>query len=270
MKTSRRFLAICALFICLLAGKPAAWAENGSQIILRVMCYNIRHGLGMDNVIDLERTANAIRAWNPDLVAIQEVDRWTTRVNQADQAKILAEKLEMYSVFGKSIDHQGGDYGLLILSRFPILEHRMVFLPREDQREQRSLQIARIGIPDANGKIIHLANTHMSAGVAGQRAREAQIDMILSVLSEIREPVIFVGDINARPDNVVISRILETWTDAADPVSDKYVTPETHCRFGRIDYIFYRATDPLTLLESGMIADPITSDHQPVIAVFAF
>lgn len=250
----------------MLSGRPA-WAEDESPTVLRILCYNIRHGRGMDEVVNLTRTANVIKAWNPDLVAVQEVDRGTQRTDKVDQPKILAEKLGMHCVFGKAIDHQGGDYGLVILSRFPILEDRMVFLPQEGQREQRGLQIATIGIPDAKGKVIRLANTHLGLT---QTEREAQIDKIISLLPEGGTPVILAGDFNARPDSTVVARLLSTWKEATDPASGKYITPEVSSLFGRIDYIFFRAKDPFTILESGTIDDTITSDHKPVFAVLTF
>ena len=270
MKTHRYFL-ICILLLYVLADRPAVQAQSesapsDSQTVLRVMCYNIRHGRGMDDVVDLTRTANAIKAWNPDVVAVQEVDRNTARTNRTDQPKILAEKLGMHYAFGKAIDHQGGDYGLLILSRFPILDHQMILLPQEGQREQRGLQIARIGIPDATGKIIRLANTHLGLS---QTEREAQFDKIKVLLSEGDEPVILAGDFNVRPNNPLVVNLLETWKDADDPALGKNVTPNVQSRFGRIDYIFFRADDPFEVLESGTINDSITSDHMPIFSIFA-
>ena len=87
---------ISALLFCTLANKPVALGESESQTLLRVMCFNIQHGRGMDNVVGLTRTANAIRAWTPDLVAVQEVDRGTARTSRVDQPKVLAELLGMY------------------------------------------------------------------------------------------------------------------------------------------------------------------------------
>src|SRR6185503_4310158 len=58
---------------------------------LRVMSYNIHHGIGMDRRVDLSRTIETIRAAKPDLVALQELDRKTNRANQVDQLQALAE-----------------------------------------------------------------------------------------------------------------------------------------------------------------------------------
>jgi len=237
--------------------------EDDTKIVLRVLCYNIQHGRGMDNVVNLERTANAIKAWNPDLVAVQEVDKDTQRTN-ADQPKLLAEMLKMHYVFGKAIDYRGGEYGLVVLSRFPILEHQMVLLPPDVQPEQRGVLIAKIGIPDAQGKVIRFASTHLS--VAAQSERDVQAAKIDTLLSEGIEPTIVAGDFNARPDNNAVVRFLSNWKDAADPALGKNVTPD---RPRRIDYIFFRSKDPFEVIESRTILDEMTSDHMPIFSILS-
>jgi endonuclease/exonuclease/phosphatase family metal-dependent hydrolase len=261
--TTKHYCLFFILFFCVIAVEQVR-AEDGSKTVLRILCYNIQHGRGMDNAVNLTRTANVIKEWKPDLVAVQEVDRNTQRTDGVDQAKILAELLGMHYVFGKAIDYQGGDYGILILSRFPILEHQMVLLPPEEApQEKRGVLVARIGIPDSKGKIIRFACTHMSTV---QSERLEQIDKIDAVLSEGSEPTILAGDINARPTNGVITRFLPNWTDTAAPTLGKHVTPD---RPDRIDYIFFRKKDPFDVLESRTINDTITSDHKPIFSILS-
>ena len=52
------------LIIFLLSLMPA-WGQ-------RIMSYNIQHGHGMDDQVNLERTAELIRSENLDIVALQE------------------------------------------------------------------------------------------------------------------------------------------------------------------------------------------------------
>ena len=267
-KDSIRWRMFCILFVPLYLGTLLAEpvrAEEVQKSVLRIMCYNIRHGRGMDDIVNLERTGNVIKEWNPDLVALQEVDKNTRRTNNTDQAKLLAEQLEMHVVFGKAIPYQGGAYGLAILSRFPILEHQMVLLPPDVQQEQRGVLIAKIGIPDAKGKVIRFASTHLS--VASHEERAVQIEKIDTLFSEGSEPVIVAGDFNTRPQNESIIRFLKNWKDAADPALGKNVTLLSP---RRIDYIFLRAKDSWEVLESRTIDDKITSDHMPIFSVIAF
>ena len=73
---------------------------------LRVLSYNIHHGAGIDGKLDLPRIAGVITAVNPDLVALQEVDRKTRRTKQQDQPAMLAKLTGMKILFERNIDFQ--------------------------------------------------------------------------------------------------------------------------------------------------------------------
>lgn len=84
---------------------------------LRVVSYNIKHGRGNDNVVDLERTAGVIRAHRPDIVGLQEVDDRAERSGKVPQAEWLGKSLGLHYAFGRFMDYQGGAYGMAILTR---------------------------------------------------------------------------------------------------------------------------------------------------------
>ena len=96
---------------------------------LRVMTYNIHHGQGMDGELDLERIAALIRENDPDLVALQEVDLLTNRTARVDQAAELARLVRMHHAFARFMFYDGGEYGLAVLSKSPIVESRIISLP---------------------------------------------------------------------------------------------------------------------------------------------
>src|SRR5438034_4329598 len=114
------FLALLAVVACAHLS-PAA----GSEIRLRVMSYNLRSGNG-----NLAGTADAIRASAPDLVGLQEVDvHWAERSNFVDQATVLGQQLNMQVRFARIYQFAGAqpqdpprEFGVALLSRFPILE----------------------------------------------------------------------------------------------------------------------------------------------------
>src|SRR5688572_3660564 len=107
----RRLLQLSLLTPLVLARRTAA----GPSPRLRVLTYNIHHGEGTDARFDLERLARIIREARPDLVALQEVDRRTRRASGVDQAAELGRLTGMNVVFGKAMDHDGGEYGQAIL-----------------------------------------------------------------------------------------------------------------------------------------------------------
>src|SRR6266513_1867243 len=112
-------------FLLLAAVACAHLPAAGSEIPLRVMTYNIRSGNG-----NLAGTADAIRASAPDLVALQEVDvHWAERSNFVDQATVLGQQLKMQVRFARIYQFAGAhpqdpprEFGVALLSRFPILE----------------------------------------------------------------------------------------------------------------------------------------------------
>ncbi len=75
-----------------------------------VMSYNIRHGVGCDGVLDLERIAGVIESVSPDVVGLNEVDvRFHRRSGWADQLGWLSRRLKMASCFGPT--PSGGGMG---------------------------------------------------------------------------------------------------------------------------------------------------------------
>ncbi|MFG0262338.1 MAG: endonuclease/exonuclease/phosphatase family protein, partial [Novipirellula sp. JB048] len=92
------------------ASPPPAAETN-----FRVLSYNIRHGRGMDNVVDLNRTAAVIEKLQPDFVGLQEVDQRVARSGDINEPAELAKQLGMHAAFGSFMDLQGGRYGLAVL-----------------------------------------------------------------------------------------------------------------------------------------------------------
>ena len=93
---------------------------------LRVMTYNIHVGVGMDKQLNLQRIADVVKLEHPDLVGLQEVDRGVKRTEGIDEIAELGRLTGMEYAFAHNLDYQGGQYGVAILSRFPILkvDHR--------------------------------------------------------------------------------------------------------------------------------------------------
>ena len=123
------------------------------------MSYNIHHGRGTDDKVDLDRIANLINDWNPDLVALQEVDNATSRSNFMNQTDTLAFKTEMFSIFGKNIDVFGGEYGNAVLSRYPIIYSENRKLPKVGNSEQRGLLAVWIQLKDKDDLTVFIS-TH--------------------------------------------------------------------------------------------------------------
>jgi endonuclease/exonuclease/phosphatase family metal-dependent hydrolase len=158
----------------------------------------------------LELAQRQLGELNLDLVAIQEVRPLDGRSGRTT-ADVLAEALGMERSYAAAVTWAdgafgagtaGGEEGLAILSRHPILETRTTRLPEARPTEARILLSARIAAP---GATIWFHTTHLHYRLDDGVAREKQVVAIDSVIRSLgREaadsPQILCGDLNAPPD----------------------------------------------------------------------
>lgn len=156
---------------------------------LRIGSYNIANGGYVDH--DFAPIAKDILSADLDIVGLQEVDMGTGRAKKLDTMKILSEMTGYrHYRFFKTIDFWGGEYGLAVLSKYPITSSEKYLLP-SGIHEQRALGEAVI---DVDGRSISFFVTHLSFGVE-TKLRMSQYERINSVLST-RENFILTGDFN--------------------------------------------------------------------------
>ena len=244
-RSGRFFGTVCWLvFFCPLLATPY---ER-----LRVLTYNIHHGEGSDGKFDYERLAGKIVELRPDVAVLQEVDRGTERAGGVDQAARLAELTGMNFVFGRAMPYDGGEYGLAILSRFPIEHSETYPLPFDFGQEPRALLRARI-VPDNGLPVFDCWATHLCHQSEDSRVR--QVKQIRWVLREFEDaPVVLAGDFNALPGSAPMEAMLaDDWLDATAPQSE-------------IDYVLIRRTDAWRVAKVVVLEDRTVSDHRPVLA----
>ena len=199
-------LASVFVLTSIAACAPAATTSAATSSTLRVVSYNIRHGRGNDERVDLERTARVLRAQQPDIVALQEVDERVQRSGSVAQADSLGRLLGMHAAFGGFFDYQGGQYGMAILSRHPIASVHPIRLP--DGNEPRIALMVKIAMPGAD--TIAVVDVHFD-WVSNDSFRFAQASKLAGVLDTMRVPYILLGDFNDQPG----SRTLDLFTSRA-------------------------------------------------------
>lgn len=227
--------------------------ESEAAPHLRVLTYNIHHSEGTDRRFDLERLANVIKNTNPDVVALQEVDRHTGRAQGVDQAAILGQLTGLKSVFGKAMHYSGGEYGEALLSRYPIDQVKVHPLPYRFGQEPRAALQARI-TPNNDLPAFIFISTHLCHQSETTRADQTKrLNQLIA--AESGAPVILAGDMNARTGSEPMNILLqERWIDASAPKS-------------RIDYVLFRQNDPWKVVEVTVINERVASDHRPVLVV---
>jgi endonuclease/exonuclease/phosphatase family metal-dependent hydrolase len=234
---------------------------------ISVLSYNIHHANppSKPGVIDLPAIANVILQQKADIVALQEVDVHTTRSGASmHEAEELARLTGMTAYFAKAIDYGGGEYGVAILSRYPMVETKNTPLPTDDNTkgEHRTLATATIVLP-GNKKFV-FACTHLDAQRADTN-RQLQVKKILELLQQESLPVVIAGDFNALPTSDVIRQLDGAFTRSC-VANCPYTIPEINPN-RTIDYIAFAPAKNFTVISHSVVDESYASDHRPVKAV---
>jgi endonuclease/exonuclease/phosphatase family metal-dependent hydrolase len=259
------FAAIVALLCGTFSAPPAARILSPPSFYsstLRVMTYNIHVGVGMDKKLDLARISEVIKSQHPDLVGLQEVDRGVKRTQQIDEIAELARLTKMEFAFAFNLPYQGGQYGVAILSRLPIMatEHRHFNNLREAERRGFIRAEVRIG-----GRLVNFVTTHLDYQYEDGRVFEVQ--QLLAALKDVKGPLIVVGDFNDTPSGgayqLMRGVFSDAWTEAGR--TNEGLSYPADKPGKRIDYIFSRSTDRVRSKRAWTV-NTLASDHVPVVA----
>ncbi len=262
-----RRTAFCSLqFLLAIASSVLLAEDNSTNRQLRVMTYNIHHGEGTDGRIDLERIAKVIRDAKPDLVALQEVDKNVKRSGEVDQTSELGRLTKMHGRFGKQIPYEGGDYGQAVLSRFPITELTVHWLPGEPERQRR---IAASGVVDLGTRKVVFSSTHLHHN--NVTFREQQATALNDLFRDSEHPVILAGDLNAYPESQVLEILGQRWNNATAKTANCLTFPSVNPK-NQIDYVVYHQPQGSRLVsgKAVVIDESLASDHCPLVVDFTF
>lgn len=255
-----------ALAAC--SGKSAA-TKSAAGKTLRVMAYNIHHcnppTKEASGEIDLDAIVNAIRQQKPDLVALQEVDVNTKRSGPVNQATEIGKRLGMQAYFAKALDYGGGEYGVAILSKYPLSETNVLLLPQgaDPKSEQRVLASGKVRLP--GGLVIRFGSTHLD--VRNAQTREAQVREIAAFAGRQQEPFLVAGDFNATPESSAIQVLDQHFTRSCQDCG--FTIPVINPN-RVIDFIAYSKGSPFKALSTQVIPERYASDHLPVVAELAY
>lgn len=227
-----------------------------------MMTYNTHVGIGLDKKLNLQRIADVINHEHPDLVGLQEVDRGVQRTQRIDEIAEIAQLTRMEYAFAYNLQYQGGQYGVAILSRFPIssIDHWRYANIREKERRG----MIRV-VVEANGQTINFVTTHLDYQYEDGRVFEAE--QLLKILAGVKGPLIVVGDFNDLPGaeahRIMTAQFRDAWIESQANGEGLSYPADKPAK--RIDYIFYRAGDPISARQAWTI-NTLASDHLPVVA----
>ena len=164
----------------------------GRGIVMKLVTYNIRFGLGLDQVIDLARIAETVR--DADIIALQEVERFWKRSDMSDQPEILGRHLRgFYWVYFPAFDVDASErqndgtvvnrrrqFGPMILSRWPIRASRHILFPKLGTVNHFNMETGGTEcVVDTPSGSLRIYSLHLSA--VSTRERLMQIDRLLEI-----------------------------------------------------------------------------------------
>lgn len=236
----------------------------------------------MANVFNLSGTANEIIQVQPDVVTLQEVDNLTQR-HPIDEVSFLSLHTNMkYSVFAPWRPFEGGQYGIAILSRHPIIEVRkhQYSKPNASSPSNCYVQhpmdfcqgiIAIKIVPPTFPKGIWIVTTHISADGAQFEEAQQLVSYVTQLVESSSTPEALVtGDFNEAPTGQGPSYLAKHWLDSFrtcfhQPSNPHGFTFNSATPDRRIDYIW--ATNPqLAKCRKSFTQNTQASDHLPYIA----
>jgi endonuclease/exonuclease/phosphatase family metal-dependent hydrolase len=133
----------------------------------------------------------------PDVVALQEVRQ---KPDLPNQAETLARALGLGYSYAPATPWGGGDEGLALLSRLPIVGSAHRELPHATDKERRILLWAELETPAGP---LFVFTTHLNYRLTDGQKREDQIVAAEALVAACASPLpkIWMGDFNAEPDS---------------------------------------------------------------------
>jgi endonuclease/exonuclease/phosphatase family metal-dependent hydrolase len=160
-----------------------------------------------------------------DIVALQEVDHRAARTGHVNQPKALGAALGFQYAFAATIRLQGGDYGLAVVSRWPLAKVVRHALSRPTRGEPRIVLDTVVCAP---GGPIRLLNHHADTRPAARRGNLEKLEALARAHSG---GLVVAGDFNDTPDASAIHGLVSA--GLTDPLPRGKATSFQ----GRIDYL---------------------------------
>jgi endonuclease/exonuclease/phosphatase family metal-dependent hydrolase len=229
-----RLLLICVISCAalVLVNGCSEISRLSGQNTIRILTYNIHHGVGTDSVFDIKRIADVILHSDADVVALQDVDR----TDKMDMMTKLADLTGMTYTFAKSMDVEGGEHGNGLLTRFPILEEK--HLKYRMQLSNQECSLMRL-VLDVRGTELVFMNTELNSdGIDSLQASDVA-EIVAAATKDQNVPVIIGACLNAAPDSKEIAAMNASFRDSW-PISGSGsgFTYPSDSPEKRVDYVF--------------------------------
>ena len=227
---------------------------------MKIMTYNVQSGRDAWGQLHLDGCCETIKRISPDICGLNEIRVGCSDSENVDQVAYIADQTGLDARFAKAIPMAGGEYGIALLSKYPIVSfdvHPVPDVPNDEREagyyENRVIYRARIETPEG---ALAVYGTHFGLT---RPERCYAVRLLMELLDKETLPLVFMGDLNMTPDDALIGELCGKLTDLSKPIPD-YTAHTLHLR-ETIDYIFVK----------GLRAGPVkavysfASDHLPIV-----
>jgi endonuclease/exonuclease/phosphatase family metal-dependent hydrolase len=235
---------------------------------LRLATYNIHKCRGLDCRVRPDRIVEVLREIDADIIALQEVVSIRGGGPEKDQAGYIANTLGFEWSMGKTRTHNGGVYGNMVLSRYPLEAARNYNISAMGRERRGCL---RVDLVAGGTTLLHVFNVHLGTAYL-ERRKQVRLLMTSNILNNrgLRGVRIVLGDFNEWTRGLA-TRLLRARFQTADlhkwpRLARSYpgILPLLH-----LDHIYF---DPGLEMESLSLhrsrSALIASDHLPLVADF--
>lgn len=235
---------------------------------IRIATYNVHKCVGIDGRESVERIAEVISEFNPDVVGLQEVLSIEGGRPQENQARYLADSLRMYLAIGEVRRIRGGAYGNVVLSKVPFHDVCQYDLSAPG-REPRGC--IRCSVRMRSGDLVYIYNLHLGTAYSERRWQTRKIfkEEILRS-KDLMGARVVLGDFNEWTQGLA-STMLAAELKGAD-IRSRLGRKKTYpgiCPVLHLDHIYYDedlTTDHAFLHRT--VKSVLASDHLPLVADF--
>jgi endonuclease/exonuclease/phosphatase family metal-dependent hydrolase len=221
---------------------------------VRLLTWNIHGAVGRNPRFDLARVVDLIDRWQPGIVALQEVDSRRKLQGGQNPFAFLQDELGSHGIGAKSITTADGEYGQMLISRWPIAANEVRDISWPEREPRRAIR-AEIDTPAGRLRVVA---THLGLSI---RERRSQAAALLDLIGPAPTPTVVLGDFNdwlwAGSVRAQLSREL--------PARTHYRTFPSACPLLGLDRIYCRPRGALLSSFVDRVGRHI-SDHLPVIA----
>jgi endonuclease/exonuclease/phosphatase family metal-dependent hydrolase len=221
---------------------------------VRALTWNIQGGRGANGQSDLAPILALIRRWEPDVVALQEVDSRRSAPGDVPAFDFIAQQLGFHAVDAKTIIAKDGEYGQMLSSRWTLSKTAVHDISVPHREPRRAIE-AEIETPSGP---LHVLASHFGL-TFGERRKQAE--KLAAIAGNGGRPTLVLGDFNDWTRYGAVQKVLVR----NFPALTQHRTWPSFWPVMRLDRVFCRPAGALVASRT----DPEGrhfSDHLPIIA----